>query len=107
MSNQSPHLPHLNRTMWEEIQCGRGHTYRSIPTDVPQAWKRRQVSEEEGGFQYESGEYVIERWEYGKRWSFSVSRQTVQIGDFLYPRLSDAKQAAIKNAKGKEVRHFA
>lgn len=97
----------LNRTMWKLTDDSAGRTYASIPTDLPETWERRGVSDEEGGFQYVSGEYVIEREKYGKRWEFFVTRQTVRIGLFSYARLRDAERAAMTNARGQETRHFA
>lgn len=94
----------LNRVMWTTTD---GHEYHSIPADIPKIWERREVSEDEGHFEYVCGEYAIERQRYGKRWTFFVTRQTVRIGLFEYTRLHEAKAAAEKNARGEEVRHVA
>ena len=97
----------LNRVIWDLIDDTAGRTYRSKPTDVPKAWTRKKDEDVPEWITYVSGEFEIERVEYGSSFSFHPTRQTCPIGDRMYPRLKDAKAACERNALGEEARHFA
>lgn len=90
----------MNRTMWT---TGDGHTFRSIPTDIPKRWERR--VEDDGAITYVCGEYEIEREPYGDggRFDFRLTRCTATLGIMPFSRLKDAKVHAEKNARGEEI----
>jgi hypothetical protein len=90
----------MNRTMWTTTD---GHTFRSIPTDIPKTWEWRTDEDCPGEIAYVCGEYEIERIPYGSRHTFRLTRCTVPLGIGPFPTLKAAKAHAEKNARGEEI----
>jgi hypothetical protein len=82
-----------------------GHLHTSISTAVPEKW----TPAETGGsvtnapmLAYVSGDYVIKRHPYGSRFTYALHRNRVPIG-LGYSRLKDAKEHAVRNARGEDT----
>ena len=92
-----------------------GHRYVSVPTRVPKAWQ--QWTDEDHILKYGSGDYLIIRRPYGKRFSYDLKRivedSSMESGFTLtdlgpaYSRLKDAKAHAVRNAQGFDVFNWA
>lgn len=77
-----------------------GHRFTSIPAPVPADWKKKYT---DLGLTYVSGPYTIRRDSYSRTgYSYELLRDGDPIG-FLYSRLRDAKDHAVRNAEGRDV----
>lgn len=79
-----------------------GHRHTSVPAPVPTAW--RQTHNDRGQLVYLSGAYSIVRWcgRHGSR-TYDVFRDGIELSLARYGRLRDAKDRAVKNARGRDV----
>jgi hypothetical protein len=90
----------LDARHWTTVD---GHMHVSVPTGVPEIWIQRRVG---AGLSYFSQDevYEIRRRAYGKtQWSYTLLRDGVELPlASIYSRLMDAKERAVKNARGQD-----
>ena len=99
----SENMSRLDKSIWTSAD-GRWHT--SIPTTVPEKWTPAMQGSATLGTDflvYVSGEYLIRRYPYGKSaHTYVLYRNRVAIG-LGTGRLKDAKEHAVRNARGEDV----
>lgn len=80
-----------------------GHLHVSVPTAVPTIWIRRGTGSEMS-YLSQDGTYEIRHRAYGKtQWTYTLLRDGVELPlASIYSRLMDAKERAIKNARGQD-----
>lgn len=83
----------MDTRIWRNVD---GHLFRSVPTDLPEKWRRI-----EGGLK--SGEYTIKRIPTGlvRRSTYELYRLGIRIG-FAMPTEKAAKSHALLNARGED-----
>ena len=101
-----------NEKLWALVSEDRGKTHSSVPTTVPEFWKRercRDVARDLDLMTYTSGEYEIRglAWGPSGRRQWRVFRQDVELPHAVYASLREAKFRARSNARGHDRTHVA
>lgn len=92
-----------NPKLWALVSDTAGKDYVSVAAEVPTVWTRGY--NKQGKMIYVFGEYTILR--HKADGPYTVFRRDVELPLSLSSRLRDAKERAIKNARGGDRMHVA
>lgn len=94
--------------LWKLVSDKAGKDYVSAPAAVPERWSPRSIKNAVVDLViYVSGEYEIRGHRYGTRRSYTVWRNGVELPLSFTGQLKDAKERAVKNARGEDRMHLA
>lgn len=92
-----------NPKLWVLVSSERGKDYVSVAAQVPTRWTRGYSKQ--GKMIYTFGQYTILR--HKADGPYTVFRMGVELPLSFYGRLKDAKERAVKNARGGDRMHVA